>query len=321
MKPTASDLQAIKLEEAASALGHDIETGLPIRPVAVVEQPLPERKPPCHDDFPEIAEKATKNQVDTYLKQSIENNHPKQLYAVFTFMLKQEYTPEQVIRALNQIHKGGPDMEPGLLEWSLLHQAPKKPGIKGKALFVAIFIQTHSENYKAAIDTLELSRKHRKGVPHDFQEAMNDLEIEAWLGYMEDEQKQGVEPSVILGQLEDLCDQGIWSRDLAQFGVPVGAAFFREQANQAMTQGHYSDAFKSLDKAFHLKEENPEDTYTLYTQCISQVVHHPQFQSQLSEQLSDALFHKIDQLQKKAFWNEELKLAQKTLLSLSPRGL
>ena len=316
MKPTASNLHAMKLEEAANALGHDLETGLPIEPVSIIDKPAPERKPTCHDDFPEIAEKATKNQVDGFLKQSIENNHPKQLYSVFSFMLKHEYTPEQIIRALGHIHKGGPDMEPGLLEWSLSHQDVKNKGIKGKALFVAIFIQTRNEHFKAAIDTLQLSKKHRKGVPHDFTEAMNDLEIEAWLGFMQDEQKQGTTPEVILNQLEQLCDQGIWSRDLAQFGVPIGAAYFREKAFQSMEKGQFSDAFKSLDKAIHLPEENPEDTYCLYSNCISRVIHHPQFQSQLTEQLTEALFHKIDQLQKKEFWNDELKTAQKVLLSL-----
>ena len=194
MKPTASNLHAMKLEEAANALGHDLETGLPIEPVSIIGKPVLERKPTCHDDFPAIAEKATKNQVDGFLKQAIENNHPKQLYSVFSFMLEHEYTPEQIIRALGHIQKGGADMEPGLLEWGLYHEDEKIKGIKGKALFVAIFIQVRNEHYKAAIDTLELSKKHRKGVPHDFTEAMSDLEIEAWLGFMEDEQKQGAAP-------------------------------------------------------------------------------------------------------------------------------
>ena len=321
MKPTASNLHAMKLEEAANALGHDLETGLPIEPVSIIDKPILERKPTCYDDFPSIAEKSTKNQVDGFLKQAIENNHPKQLYAVFNFMLEHEYTPEQIIRALGHIHKGGPDMEPGLLEWGLTHEDKKVKGIKGKALFIAIFIQTKSEHYKAAIDTFDLSKKHRKGVPHDFTEAMGELEIEAWLGFMEDEQKQGSSPKVILDQLEHLCEQGIWSRELAQFGVPVGAAWFREQALKSMEQGQYSDAFKSLENAIHLPEDNPEDTYSLYSNCISQVIHHPQFQTQMTEQLTDALFNKIDQLHKKAFWNDELKLAQKTLLSLTPGSL
>ena len=321
MKPTASNLHAMKLEEAANALGHDLETGLPIEPVSIIDKPVLERKPACHDDFPAIAEKATKNQVDGFLKQAIENNHPKQLYAVFSFMLEHEYTPEQIIRALGHIHKGGPDMEPGLLEWGLSHENAKIKGIKGKALFVAIFIQARNEHYKAAIDTLELSKKHRKGVPHDFTEAMGDLEIEAWLGFMEDEKKQGTSPKIILDHLEQLCEQGIWSRDLARFGVPVGAAWFREQALEAMQQGQYSDAFKSLEKAIKLPEDNPEDTYSLYSNCISQVIHHPRFQTQMTEQLTEALFQKIDQLHKKEFWNEELKLAQKTLLSLTPKGI
>ena len=319
MKPSASNLRAMKLEEAANALGHDLETGLPTEPVSIIDQPLPERKPPCNDEFPEIAEKATKNQVDGYLKQAIENNHPKQLYAVFTFMLKHEYTPEQIIRALVQIHKSGLDMEPGLLEWSLSHSDPKDKGIKGKALFIAIYIQSHSEHFKAAIDTLELSKKHRRGVPHDFVEAMADLEIEAWLGYMKDERREGTSPKVILDQLEHLSEQGVWSRDLAQFGVPVGAAYFREQASQAMLQGHYSEAFKSLEQALHLPETDPKDTYSLYGHCISQVVHHPHFQNNVTDRQVEALYHKIEQLYKKTFWNEELMLAQKTLQALDPK--
>lgn len=318
MKPTTSNLQAMKLEEAANALGHDLETGLPIEPISIIDKPLMERNPPRNDAFPDIADKATKNQVDTFLKEAIENNHPKQLYSVFCFMLKHEYTPEQIFRALAHIHKGGPDMEAGLLEWALLHDEKKIKGIKGKALFVAIYLQNHNESFKTTIDTLEMSKKHKKGVPHDFREAMADMEITAWLGYMQDEQKQGIPPKVIMNQLEQLSDQGIWSRDLAQFGVPIGTAFFREKACSAMEHGQFSDAFKSLDQAIHLPDENPQDTYSLYGTCISQVVHHPHFQSHVTEQQVDALFQKIDQLHKKEFWNEELKQAQKTLISLMP---
>ena len=321
MNPSASNLQAMKLEEAANALGHDLETGLPTEPVSIIEASVLERQSPRDDEFPEIAEKATKNQVDCFLKQAIESNHPKQLYAVFTFMLKHEYTPEQIIRALGHIHKNGLDMEPGLLEWSLCHSDKKNKGIKGKALFVATYIQAHSEHYKAAIDTLELSKKHRKGVPHDFTEAMADLEIESWLGYMKDERSQGVPPKIILNQLEQLSEQGVWSRDLAQFGVPVGAAYFREQANNAMGQGQYSEAFKSLEQAFHLPESDPQDTYSLYGHCISQVVHHPHFQNNVTDKQAEALFQKIDQLHKKEFWNEELMLAHRTLLSLTTKQM
>ncbi|KEQ19243.1 hypothetical protein [Endozoicomonas numazuensis] len=259
--------------------------------------------------YPGLSEKMTRAELSQKIKDAVAQNQTELLESLFCFMLVNEYTPEQINQELDYIRANNPAIQDSLIRWSEEPKEKKKLKIAGKAVFVAVVIHHASGSFAPAIKAVE-KFKSFKDAPHEFAEAVDELEISSWLGLLNHELDNQVPLTNIMRQIEALRLKHIWSKDLAVFAIPVTTAFFREQANEKLLDGDFIGAYRDLEQALKLSEEDKSATYQAYADCIVRQVNDPLFRSRASKKDLEKLSAKMEYLHDVDFWTPELDIGR-----------
>ncbi|WP_062266105.1 hypothetical protein [Endozoicomonas arenosclerae] len=259
--------------------------------------------------YPGLSEKMTRAELSQKIKDAVAQNQTELLQFLFCFMLVNDYTPEQINQELEYIHTNNPDIQSALVQWGDDPKEKKKLKIAGKAAFISVVIHNSNKSYALAIKAIERFKSF-KDAPHEFAETVDELEINSWLGLLNHELESQVPLSNIMRQLEALRLKHIWSKDLALFAIPVTTAFFREQAANKLLDGDFTGAYRDLEQALRLPEEDKSATYQAYADCIVRQVNDPLFRSRATKADLEKLSAKMEYLHEVDFWTPELDIGR-----------
>ncbi|WP_153766064.1 hypothetical protein [Endozoicomonas sp. OPT23] len=259
--------------------------------------------------LPKVTDRITRAELSQRIKDSVAVGNSEHLHCFFNFMLVNEYTPEQLVQEIDYTRAQNEPMLKTLVQWTEQVQQHKKQKTAGKATYLAIVIQ-HAENRFA--QTLRTIEKYKKfaDAPHEFTEAVDLLAISSWLGLLQQEQDSNVPNETILKQLEALRQKHIWSKELAQFAIPVTTAYFRDQSIEKLATGNYTGAYRDLEQALQLPEEDKSMTYQAYASCIARQINDPLFRARAKDKDLEKLEAKMEFLTDVDFWSPELDISR-----------
>lgn len=271
-----------------------------------IENLMPEES---NSPYPGLSEKMTRAELSQKLKDAVAQNQIKLLESLFCFMLVNEYSPEQINQELDYIRANNPAIQDSLIRWSEEPKGKKKLKIAGKAAFIAVMIHYGNGSFVPAIKAIE--RFYALGdAPHEFTEAIDEIQISSWLGLLNHELENQVPLKNIIRQLEALRLKHIWSKDLAMFAIPVTTAYFREQAKEKLLDGDFIGTYRDLEQALRLPEEDKSETYQAYADCIVRQVNDPLFRSRAIKPELEKLSAKMEYLHEVDFWTPELDIGR-----------
>ncbi|WP_252176927.1 hypothetical protein [Endozoicomonas sp. 4G] len=259
--------------------------------------------------YPGLSDKMTRAELSQKLKSAVAQGQTELLNSLFCFMMVNEYTPEQINQELDYIRANNPALHDSLIRWSEEPKGKKKLKIAGKAAFIGVVIHYNNGSFVAAIKAIEQFNAFGD-APHEFTEAVDELEIGSWLGLLNHELENQVPLKTMMRQLEALRLKHIWSKDLALFAIPVTTAFFREQASEKLLDGDFIGTYRDLEQALRLPEEDKSDTYQAYADCIVRQVNDPLFHSRASKADLEKLNAKMEYLHDVDFWTPELDIGR-----------
>ena len=265
--------------------------------------------PTPSSEYPKITDKITRAEISQRIKDSVAHNDNGLLESLFNFMLVNDYTPEQIEQEIDYIGLTNPPLLSVLVTWSEQAKDKKKLKILGKAAFLAVVIYSNNKEHTAAIKVIERFKSFND-APHEFTEAVDNREIESWLGLLQHELDNQVPLTNIMRQLEALRLKHIWSKDLAVFAIPITTAYFRELATDKMLNGDYISAYRDLEQALKLPEEDRTATYQSYADCIVKQINDPLFRSRASKEDLLKLGAKMEYLHDVDFWTPELDISR-----------
>ena len=259
--------------------------------------------------YPGLSEKMTRAELSQKIKDAVAQNQTELLESLFCFMLVNEYSPEQINQELDYIRANNPAIQDSLIRWSDEPKEKKKLKIAGKAAFVGVVIHHGNVSFAPAIKAIERFKSY-KDAPHEFSDFIDELEIGSWLGLLNHELDNQVPLANIMRQLEALRLKHIWSKDLALFAIPVTTAFFREQSSEKLLDGDFIGAYRDLEQALKLSEEDKSATYQAYADCIVRQVNDPLFRSRATKDDLEKLNAKMEYLHEVDFWTPELDIGR-----------
>ncbi|MGI9283216.1 MAG: hypothetical protein ACR2PX_26795 [Endozoicomonas sp.] len=259
--------------------------------------------------YPGLSEKMTRAELSQKIKDAVAQNQTELLESLFCFMLVNEYSPEQINQELDYIRANNPAIQDSLIRWSDEPKEKKKLKIAGKAAFVGVVIHHGNGSFAPAIKAIERFKSY-KDAPHEFADFIDELEIGSWLGLLNHELDNQVPLTNIMRQLEALRLKHIWSKDLALFAIPVTTAFFREQSSEKLLDGDFIGAYRDLEQALKLPEEDKSATYQAYADCIVRQVNDPLFRSRATKDDLEKLNAKMEYLHEVDFWTPELDIGR-----------
>ncbi|WP_257280065.1 hypothetical protein [Endozoicomonas sp. ISHI1] len=271
-----------------------------------IDNVIPEES---NSPYPGLSEKMTRAELSQRLKDAVAKDQTELLESLFCFMLVNEYTPEQINQELDYIRANNPAIQDSLIRWSEEPKGKKKLRIAGKAAFIGVVIHYSNKSFVPAIKAIEQFNAFGD-APHEFAEAIDELEIRSWLGLLNHELENQVPLKNIMRQLEALRLKHIWSKDLAVFAIPVTTAFFREQANEKLLDGDFTGTYRDLEQALRLPENDKSATYQAYADCIVRQVNDPLFRSRAIIADLEKLSAKMEYLHDVDFWTPELDIGR-----------
>ncbi len=259
--------------------------------------------------LPKVTDRVTRAELSQRIKDAVAVGNSEHLHCYFNFMLVNEYTPEQLVQEIDYTRIHNEPMLKALVHWTEQVQQQKKQKTAGKATYLAIVIQHEEKRYVLTLRTIEKYKKFND-APHEFTEAIDLLEISSWLGLFQQELDSQVPYETVLKQLEALRQKHIWSKDLAVFAIPVTTAYFREQSVEKLVTGNYTAAYRDLEQALQLPEEDKSATYQAYASCIAKQINDPLFRARATPSDLDKLDAKMEYLTNVDFWSPELDISR-----------
>ena len=266
--------------------------------------------------LPKVTDRVTRAELSQRIKDAVAEGNSEHLHCYFNFMLVNEYTPEQLVQEIDYTRLHNEPMLKALVHWTEQVQQHKKQKTAGKATYLAIVIAHANKRFAPTLKTIE-KYKQLGDAPHEFTEAIDLLEISSWLGLLQQQLDSNISNETILKQLEALRQKHIWSKELARFAIPVTTAYFREQSIEKLSTGNYTGAYRDLEQALQLPEEDKSATYQAYASCIARQINDPLFRARAKDKDLEKLEAKMEFLTEVDFWSPELDISRFHLKGLT----
>lgn len=285
----------------------------------VSPQPSSDSLPPATPDA-ENENKLTRAQLSQQIKQAVADNDVDKLQVLFIYMLTHEYTPEQLDQELDYLSANNPALLEALIQWSPKPGEQKKLKIIGKLAYLAISAHFKADKFSEALKAIQALKAKDNDAPHEFKEAIQVLEEQSWLGHMQTFQGRKTIPEQVK-VLEALRQSGIWSKEIAQFGIPIMAAYFRELANDCMDEGKFNAAYHHLESARKLPEPDQEKTNEKFQEYFQRQINDVLFQQRATLEDIQEITARLNLLQHRGIQSQDLSLLRMTLQDLETSRL